>query len=301
MTQDEHSIVSMPDALVPSTTDVQLRVETMIANRATIVERVKPLLIERGYLHRCPNEKPSLGKPGAEKLAALFGLTADFTVDKETMDVIGTTANGKQYIAYICNLNRGSRVAGQGRGATFIEWERNSYRMVFSQEWETIKMTLSEGEYQGPLQGKSKSTDKPYTYWRVKESPVFDQLALNKAIKMAQKSAFVDAVIRTTGMSDLFTQDIEDMAEPPLEAQKRGWDDTLGADEPFPGKPAYEQAQAKPATVNAEGQRVVDALDDGMPCDIAGCGGTLRKRNGVKGPFYGCSNYSKGCRNTKNV
>ncbi len=33
----------------------------------------------------------------------------------------------------------------------------------------------------------------------------------NKAIKMTQKRAYVDAVIRTTGLSDIFTQDIEDM------------------------------------------------------------------------------------------
>ncbi len=35
----------------------------------------------------------------------------------------------------------------------------------------------------------------------------------NKTIKMAQKSAFVDAVIRTSGLSDFYTQDLEDMPE----------------------------------------------------------------------------------------
>lgn len=33
----------------------------------------------------------------------------------------------------------------------------------------------------------------------------------NKTIKMAQKSAYIDAVIRASGMSDFFTQDLEDM------------------------------------------------------------------------------------------
>lgn len=32
----------------------------------------------------------------------------------------------------------------------------------------------------------------------------------NKTLKMAQKRAYVDAVIRTTGLSDIFTQDLED-------------------------------------------------------------------------------------------
>lgn len=36
----------------------------------------------------------------------------------------------------------------------------------------------------------------------------------NKTVKMAQKSAFIDAVIRSTGLSDIFTSDLEDM---PLE------------------------------------------------------------------------------------
>lgn len=35
----------------------------------------------------------------------------------------------------------------------------------------------------------------------------------NKAIKMAQKRAYLDAVIRTTGLSDIFTQDLEDMSK----------------------------------------------------------------------------------------
>ncbi len=33
----------------------------------------------------------------------------------------------------------------------------------------------------------------------------------NKTLKMAQKSAFIDAVIRASGLSDFFTQDLEDM------------------------------------------------------------------------------------------
>lgn len=33
----------------------------------------------------------------------------------------------------------------------------------------------------------------------------------NKTLKMAQKSAFIDAVIRASGLSDFYTQDLEDM------------------------------------------------------------------------------------------
>jgi hypothetical protein len=34
---------------------------------------------------------------------------------------------------------------------------------------------------------------------------------LNKTLKMAQKSAFIDATLRASGLSDFFTQDLEDM------------------------------------------------------------------------------------------
>jgi hypothetical protein len=37
---------------------------------------------------------------------------------------------------------------------------------------------------------------------------------VNKAIKMAEKSSMVSAVLRTGALSDVFTQDLEDMQEP---------------------------------------------------------------------------------------
>ena len=38
----------------------------------------------------------------------------------------------------------------------------------------------------------------------------------NKAIKMAEKSSYISATIRTTGLSDIFTQDLENMPEQAL-------------------------------------------------------------------------------------
>lgn len=42
----------------------------------------------------------------------------------------------------------------------------------------------------------------------------------NKTIKMAQKSAFIDAVLRASGLSDFFTQDLEDMSTQQIESLK---------------------------------------------------------------------------------
>ena len=35
---------------------------------------------------------------------------------------------------------------------------------------------------------------------------------INKSLKMAEKSAHIDATLRVAGLSELFTQDLEDMA-----------------------------------------------------------------------------------------
>jgi len=52
---------------------------------------------------------------------------------------------------------------------------------------------------------------------------VLKEKDINKAIKMAQKSAQIDAVLRTGALSDAFTQDLEDVQEPeePLVRQQK--------------------------------------------------------------------------------
>lgn len=294
--EQEQSMIQADDAALIPSTDVQARVNTMLANRAHMIEKVKPILIEGVDIYSLPGmNKPSLGKPGAEKLAAIFGLSAKFEVDKETMEVVGATANGKPYIAYIRNLTCNGRDKGQGRGATVIEWERNNYRMVFQDEFNAIKDTLKEGEWKGPLQGVSKSSGKPYTYWKVKDAPIADPLALNKAIKMAQKSAFVDAVIRATGMSDLFTQDLEDMSKDDLPQNHAHEVQHQTQEQP--------QAPQKPqGVVNADGT-VDDPFSDQVqpPAVKCGkCGADMKRRNGQRGPFLGCSNYPE-CKNIQSV
>ena len=280
--------------LIP-TTNVQGRVDAYLANRSYMIEKIKPLLIEGVDVYTLPNmTKQSLGKPGAEKLGAFFGLSAGFSVDKETMEAMGREIGGKKYISFVCNLTRNGREAGQGRGAHFIEDMRENYRMVFQDEWNMIKDTLKEGEWKGPLQGTSKSSGKPYTFWKVKDAPVFDRLALNKAIKMAQKSAFVDAIIRTTGTSDLFTQDLEDMkheAEPEEAAPEHA------ATTPVASKPKDEPTPVVNSDVTVDDPVKPEATK----CEIAGCGGEMKKKNGAKGPFLGCSNFNKGCRNARSV
>lgn len=70
----------------------------------------------------------------------------------------------------------------------------------------------------------------------------------NKTVKMAQKSAFIDSVIRSTGLSDIFTQDIEnfsyeDIHSSPFEASDylKSQDDPFGDEKPLQRSPAVIQ------------------------------------------------------------
>ena len=105
--------------------------------------------------------KPSLFKPGAEKICLLFQLRPKFGADRATLEMAG---NPPGLFAYICRLvDHHNRVVGEGRGAA----------------------ELSEREG-----------------WTV-----------NNAIKIAEKRAHVDAVLRVVGLSEIFTQDLEDMEQ----------------------------------------------------------------------------------------
>lgn len=68
----------------------------------------------------------------------------------------------------------------------------------------------------------------------------------NKTIKMAQKSAFVDACIRCTGLSDIFTSDLEDMNPSTIQEEKLVKSSVKTYDNIFPKD--MKQAEDEPCT-----------------------------------------------------
>lgn len=75
----------------------------------------------------------------------------------------------------------------------------------------------------------------------------------NKTLKMAQKSAFIDAVIRASGLSDFYTQDLEDMAP----------EDFKGHLEPI--KPSDSQKKVIWGTMQKKDYTEADLIDQGFP------------------------------------
>jgi hypothetical protein len=104
--------------------------------------------------------KPSLFKPGAEKICGMLGITVHFPSLKETESAL-LKGLIPEYVMVRCELKN---IHGQ---------------------------TLADGVGARSLKQ--------------------DYGDMNKALKMAEKSAHIDATLRLAGLSEVFTQDTEDM------------------------------------------------------------------------------------------
>lgn len=148
------------------------------ANRAVLMAWVHDALVEgidygrvhvvsRSKCHAgkdCRNpahfSKPSLFKPGAEKICGMLGLTVRYPTLPDYEKAALTGAKLSQIIIRCEILEASGRVVADGVGARLL-----------AQDYGDI----------------------------------------NKALKMAEKSAHIDATLRMAGLSEVFTQDIEDM------------------------------------------------------------------------------------------
>lgn len=147
-------------------------------NRAALMEWIRSALVEHvdyGRIHvvgkdrckagkHCANaahfSKPSLFKPGAEKICGMLGVAVHFPTlhDYEQAALHGVQLH---HVIIRCELkDAAGRVVADGVGARSLKQDYGD---------------------------------------------------INKALKMAEKSAHIDATLRMAGLSEVFTQDVEDM------------------------------------------------------------------------------------------
>lgn len=134
--------------------------------RIHVVGKEKCQFAKEGRSYQCDNprhwSKPSLWKPGAEKICGMLGLIPRFpNLDQyEKASISGTDI---KVILLKCELHTNTGfVAAEGTGAR----------------------TLAQ-----------------------------DNGDINKSLKMAEKSSHIDATLRVGGLSEIFTQDLEDMIQ----------------------------------------------------------------------------------------
>ena len=139
--------------------------------------------------------KPTLLKPGGEKICMLFGLNPEYEFLQTTEDY------DKEFFSYNirCTLFRNGHPVAQGVGS--CNSKEKKYRFINVDEIPENYIGQSE-----------QITDK-YGRTRYKiNNPDICSL-VNTILKMAKKRAFIDAVLQVASLSEVFTQDIEDMGD----------------------------------------------------------------------------------------
>jgi len=176
------------------------------------------------------SSKPTLLKAGAEKAAAFFGLHPRFSDAEVTEDWTGENHGGEPCFYYrrTCELFRGDALITRVDGSC-NSWEKKyRYRSAERVCPSCGKSTIFKSK---PRQGDAPNKPMGFYCWdkkggcgetfgpgdksiteqvlgQVKNPDIAD--VVNTILKMADKRALVAATLIATGLSEHFTQDIED-------------------------------------------------------------------------------------------
>lgn len=145
--------------------------------------------------------KPSLLKPGAERLLQFFGLGHEV----KCVNKIEDWEKGFFFYHYkvtITHPNHPGFVVAECEGSCNSKESKYAYRWVSAKEAQAMGLDLKS------LPSKNSGN---YTKYRVPNDDIYSQV--NTIQKMAIKRALVGATLQATGASGLFTQDIEDNPE----------------------------------------------------------------------------------------
>jgi len=169
--------------------------------------------------------KPSLWKPGAEKLCTFFGLRPLFQEVHVIEDWNGAVSNGEPFFYYKvkCQLMRDGVLISECLGSCNSFEEKYRFRKASRTCPQCGKETIIKGkvEYGGGFVCFAKKGGCGYKYQdndpritsqeigKVKNEQVFD--LVNTILKQAEKRAFVGATLLGVNGSEFFTQDVEDI------------------------------------------------------------------------------------------
>lgn len=224
-----NELIVIPQAENPYAIMPVLDIQAAAVRRQAVVDFTKLMMVAGTDFGKIPGtgDKPTLLKPGAEKLASLFGLSPHFEVMERQMDWTGSDHDGEPFFffQYRCTLSRGAIVAGQGVGSC-NSWEKKyRYRKGERVCPNCGAAAIIKGKEQygggwlcfgkkGGCGSKFNDGDPAIENQgagQVKNPDPAD--VVNTIDKMAQKRALVAAVLIAVNASELFTQDIEDYSD----------------------------------------------------------------------------------------
>jgi len=126
-------------------------------------------------------KKPSLLKPGAEKVCILLQIEPVFVADRDTWTMMGKQSGHVNLVCYLLNQERKLRALKMIK-----ELGKENEATIFKM------LAIAEGRGAGYLNEKKTTND-------------------NSLIKIVEKRSLVDAVLRVAGLSEMYTQDGEDI------------------------------------------------------------------------------------------
>ena len=253
---DSHELITLPPKLSSPTTTISQSIITLSPldmptaqfraglsrrkeNRHLLMEWVRSELVDGvdfgrvhiagkdkcehsrfGRVRECNNpwhwSKPSLFKPGAEKISGMLGMTVHYP-SLPAFEQAVLAGNSISCILLRCELHDAhGQVVAEGVGARNLNQDYGDF---------------------------------------------------NKALKMAEKSAHIDATLRLAGLSEVFTQDLEDRpiveeeaAAPPPVKPKTGQKST-----PSTSAQGTSKQRAKPPAAPPVAEKTVDQVVSSSP------------------------------------
>ena len=184
----ENEIIEQPQVM-------ELTLKDMIGRREKILSVMKSIMrqnIDYGTVPGC--KKPSLYKPGSEKLLSTFMLTSN----PEVEDI--STSDERRFRVKVQITHSSTGIfLGSGIGECSTSEEKYHWRG-----------TVCPAEYDAtdPERRREKYKRDGSVIKQVRTTPA--DLA-NTVLKIAKKRAQIDATLTVTAASDIFTQDVEDM------------------------------------------------------------------------------------------
>lgn len=202
----------------------RLNPNAIIAQRNAIIECLQKTMkqdVDYGIIPGTP--KPTLFKPGSEKILSMFHLGIRPRVeDLSTPD--------RYHYRLVCEVfhQPTGLVIGEGIGEASSAESKYQWREVIcDQEWEATPEDRRRIKWK-------KSKNGPFSVRQVRAD--MDDIS-NTVLKMAKKRAQIDATLTCTAASDMFSQDIEDLRD-------AGLDPNIGDSHP-PSDPLPQNLQPK--------------------------------------------------------
>ena len=203
----------------------------LIRNQVNVIQNVMKQVMKDGehygIIEGC-GKKPTLLKPGAEKLSTTFRLGPTYQITRTEL------AGGHREYQIVCTLKHipTGQTIGEGVGLcssmeSKYRWRNQNRKCPICGKESVIKGQAQYGG--GWLCWKKKDgcgakwkdgdpTIEKQECGKIENQDIAD--TFNTVLKMAKKRAHVDAVLTATAASDIFTQDAEDLPSDDLDKKK---------------------------------------------------------------------------------